>query len=597
SDGLKCDIRSLLKDLELQAAAEPGQTQPEPGSTEPLRLAPQARIRSRYRPGRGRGHLTIEPVSAVRSPWDERFTGLPSAADGLEEQLQKEQADREWRFQDRLRERWALPICEARPRLLEAIRRSRVTLVAAETGSGKSTQVPQYLLDDAIARGRGSTCHIVCTQPRRLAAVSLASRVAWERGERAGDASVGYVVRWDERPSRPWGSMVFCTVGALLPRLSRLGASHIIVDEAHTRDIHTDLLLTVLLELLSLSEDLKVIVMSATLDVSKWQRHFGAFGCELVQAGGRPYQVDQYFLEDIIEKLRWRPDAGGEPETLGVWSDIDCNRGFVDQLGQFRPETVNVVRSLPESMIPFHLLASIIKWVDSWDKAGSVLVFLPGWHEIAVCSSFLHRDPQLRHLEFVPLHSSVPPSEQQRAFQPANSGCRKVVLGTDIAETSITIPDILCVIDSGLARIKKHTNLEVVWASQANLQQRAGRAGRVQQGICVHLLTRSRFQLLDSEPTPEMQRVPLDEAVLALCELRLDWCKVDPADLQAWGSSAYVMTFLKKAPDPPPQKEVRNAFRELQHVGALDWEGYLTHLGALLVRLPVAPALGAALFM
>ncbi|CAJ1352715.1 unnamed protein product [Effrenium voratum] len=598
---LKAEIRQLAEELGLKVAAAEGQEAPDFGSSEPLRLAPQVHIKSSYHRRAIHGELRNHPVSPSRSPWDERYpqywVKLDEEPEGLEGKLQQEQSERAERFYDRLSERQWLPIHDAKSRVLKAIGKNRVTLVAADTGSGKSTQVPQYILDEAIAQGWGASCHVVCTQPRRLAAVSLASRVAWERGERPSQASCGYVVRWDERPPRPWGSIVFCTVGSLLPRLSRLGASHIIVDEAHTRDIHTDLLLTVLLELLRSSSSLKVIVMSATLDVTKWQQHFADFDCELVQAGGRPYQVSTYFLEDIVEQLRWSPRCGNEQELAGVWSEVDCNRGFMDPVGRFSPATLETVRSIPENLICFQLIADVLKWVDRWPTSGGVLIFLPGWHEIAVCMSRLQKDPALSSYEFVPLHSTVPPAEQYKAFHPPKTG-RKVILSTDIAETSITIPDIICVIDSGLARVKKHANLEVVWASQANLMQRAGRAGRVQSGSCVHLFTRTRFSMLDPEPTPEMQRVSLDEAVLSVCDLGLDYCRnLDAQDVEEWGSCAYVMSFLKKAPDPPPPKDVRHAFRELQHVGALDKNGWLTHLGALLVRLPVSPGLGAAFYL
>lgn len=602
---LKSEIRGLAEELDVKVAAVPGQEAPDLGSSEPLRLVPQVQIKSSYHSHRNneksREKLRIQAVSAYRSPWDERYppNWIDEDDQGREEKLRKEQAEREENHADRLKERERLPIFEAKNRVLDTIRRARVTLLAADTGSGKSTQVPQFILDEAIAQGCGRQVHVVCTQPRRLAAVSLASRVAWERGERSdGHGSTGHVVRWEEKPPRPWGSICFCTVGSLLPRISRLGASHVIVDEAHTRDIHTDLLLTVLLELLKNSTDLKVIVMSATLDVSKWQGHFRNFHCELVRAGGRPYEVRRYFLEDFVEELRWQPqNAGGQLEVQGVWSEVDCNRGFLDPEGRYSPSTSLTVRSLPESIVHFQLISSVLKWVDSWGIPGGVLIFLPGWHEIASCMSRLQRDPALsRRYEFVPLHSSVPPNEQYRAFHPAAAG-RKAILSTDIAETSITIPDIICVVDSGLARVKKHTNLEVVWASQANLLQRAGRAGRVQHGVCVHLFTRSRFYMLAPEPTPEMQRVPLDEALLSVCDLGLDDCTDIPEeDVEAYGPCCYVMNFLKQAPDPPLPKDVWNAFKELQHVGALDRAGFLTHLGALLVRLPMSPGLGSAFY-
>ncbi|CAK9084962.1 unnamed protein product [Durusdinium trenchii] len=203
---LKLEIRQLAEELELKVAADPGQEAPDLGSSEPLRLAPQVHIRSTYR-SEAREKLRIQAVSPARSPWDERYAPSDLLDDpGREQVLQKEQSDREEWYNDRLSERERLPIYEAKDRVLSAIRRSRVTLVAADTGSGKSTQVPQFILDEAISEGRGRDVHVVCTQPRRLAAVSLASRVSWERGERSdGHGSTGHVVRWEERPPQALG--------------------------------------------------------------------------------------------------------------------------------------------------------------------------------------------------------------------------------------------------------------------------------------------------------------------------------------------------------------------------------------------------------
>eukprot|EP00435_Cladocopium_sp_Y103_P006383 s1495_g2.t1 len=237
---LKSEIRNLAEELDVKVAAVPGQEAPDLGSSEPLRLVPQVQIKSSYHAAahrnneKSREKLRIQAVSAYRSMWDERFpqNWIDEDDQGREDKLQKEQAEREENHADRLKERERLPIFEAKNRVLTTIRRARVTLVAADTGSGKSTQVPQFILDEAIAQGCGRQVHVVCTQPRRLAAVSLASRVAWERGERSdGHGSTGHVVRWEEKPPRPWGSICFCTVGSLLPRISRLGASHVIVDE------------------------------------------------------------------------------------------------------------------------------------------------------------------------------------------------------------------------------------------------------------------------------------------------------------------------------------------------------------------------------
>lgn len=185
-EDLKSEIRSLANDLELKVAAFPGQEAPELGSIEPVRLAPQVQIKSVHRTTEAGEKLRIQPVCATRSPWDERYsqTWLEDDDAGRERKLQEEQADRERWYGDRLKERENLPIYQAKERVLAAIRQNRVTLVAADTGSGKSTQVSQYILDEAIAQGCGRHLHVVCTQPRRLAAVSLASRVMLYVGKR-----------------------------------------------------------------------------------------------------------------------------------------------------------------------------------------------------------------------------------------------------------------------------------------------------------------------------------------------------------------------------------------------------------------------------
>lgn len=558
-------------------------------------LVPPVHVRDWHTNEEREGGLRCVPPAPTHSPWVDWFE-CPEQPEMLERILQNEQSERERCHPERLRGRADLPIEAARERLLQAVRTHSVTLVAAETGSGKSTQVPQYLLDDAVARGHGAACHIVCTQPRRIAAVSLAERVCWERGEsKSGRLSTGHVVRWDEHPPRPYGSIVFCTVGSLLPRLARLGASHIVVDEAHTRDVHTDLLLTVLPTLLKSSPDLRVVVMSATFNTEKLLRHFGEEKCAVVEASGRPHKVRTFFLEDIVEELAWQPPELGEEAIrelpAGAWDGCDMNRNFVNT-GWCKESTVNVVRSLEEHLIPLHLVADLLHWVDGWPDEGGVLVFLPGWEEIAACERLLRKDSRLHRYEIVKLHSTVPPAEQKRALWPACSGRRKVILSTDIAETSLTIPDVLCVVDSGVARVKNQASLSVVWASQANLLQRRGRAGRVRSGTCVHLLTRERYASLDAEPTPEMQRVPLEEVVLAVCDLGLD-----EADCWDEGACAGVSAFLARAPDPPDPRSVRKAFHSLQRVGALNDNGYLTPLGAIVVRLPLPPATGAALFL
>ncbi|CAK0861997.1 unnamed protein product [Prorocentrum cordatum] len=300
--------------------------------------------------------------------------------------------------------------------------------------------------------------------------------------------------------------------------------------------------------------------MSATCDVHKLRTYFGD-DCAIVEARGRSFEVRELYLEDVVEELAWRPPrpqhgaaAGGMPVSLT--SECRAHDKFEDRSGALSAATVETVRSLQEWVLPLGLIAAILAWVARSEAPGSVLVFLPGWREIAACAALLSQDPQLRGYEVVRLHSTVPPDEQRRALGPAGHGRRKAILSTDIAETS------------------------VMWASKANLVQRRGRAGRVRDGTCVHLITRARFEALDAEPEPEMRRVPLEEE-----------------SFRELGAHAGVAKFLEGAPDPPDTRNVRRAFYELMHLGVLDHQGYLTHLGALLARLPLPPRLGAALFL
>jgi hypothetical protein len=286
SPELKRRLRALANDWSVQVEAFSSST-----------------VHSEYFPERTRGGLKCDPPSSRYSPWNESYTPPvddPPDVEARAAKLAAEVGVCSRLYMNRLVQRAALPIARVRQQFLSAVHEKRVTLVSAETGSGKSTQVPQFILDEF-----GAECHVVCTQPRRLAAISLAQRVSWERGGYSDyHASTGYMVRWDERPPRPWGSIVFCTVGALLSRLNRLGASHIVVDEAHVKDVHTDLLLTVLVHLVNSSPTLRVVVMSATFDVARLHFFFGGSEfCAVVEANGRAHPVRELYLEDIVTEL------------------------------------------------------------------------------------------------------------------------------------------------------------------------------------------------------------------------------------------------------------------------------------------------------
>jgi HrpA-like RNA helicase len=278
----------------------------------------------------------------------------------------------------------------------------------------------------------------------------------------------------------------------------------------------------------------------------------------------------------------------------GAWDGKDFNKHFADLEGRYPVSSVEFVRSLEEWRLPLHLVTAVLRWVVSQDMPGSVLVFLPGWHEIKVCAALIKLDTRLRCYDIVRLHSTVTPHEQQRSFEAPSTGRRLVILSTNIAEASLTIPDVTVVVDTGVTREKNFSSLGVVWASKANIIQRRGRAGRVRSGTCVHLFTRARFESLPAMPMPEMRRVRLTSTVLMIYKLGLD---LIGGDYAALGPSAGVRKFLAGAPDPPEDMLVCSAFHELQHIGALDSRGFLTHLGVILDRLPLEPHVGSAIFM
>ncbi|GAQ84373.1 helicase domain-containing protein [Klebsormidium nitens] len=540
-------------------------------------------------------------------------------------------------YQKMLKGRLGLPIARVRDEILGALRQHDVVVVSGETGSGKTTQVPQYILDAEIEAGRGGACSIVCTQPRRIAAVSVAERVASERCEAApgeNGALVGYHVRLDAARSSET-RLLFCTTGILLRRLAGDRAladvSHVVVDEVHERTLQGDFLMTILRELLarrnggrSRLPPLKVVLMSATLDAGLFSSYFG--GCPVVSAEGRTFPVQMHCLEDIYERLAYKLaadspaaqregagmrfahasrskmvggnqdknkliKAGWGDELKAGGGDQVLNPNYDEELYQdFSSATRKNLARLDEEQIDYDLLEDLITHIDeSGDDfgEGAVLVFLPG---IAEIQSLLDRLSASRRFGtpeksqwLLPLHSSVSPSEQRRAFQTPPPGIRKVVVATNIAETSITIPDVVVVIDSGRQKEQRYdakrgmASLVEAWVSKANARQRAGRAGRVRPGTCFTLYTRRRLESqMRPFQAPEMARVPLAELCLQVKLLKL-------------GTAGEV---LAKAIEPPKAESVEAAVGSLREVGALDEKEELTPLGHHLAALPVDARIG-----
>ena len=425
-----------------------------------------------------------------------------------------------------------LPICAHRGEILAALRANPVVVVCGDTGSGKTTQLPKMALELGLAaKGR----RIACTQPRRIAAVTMAERVASELQSPVGGL-VGYQHRFARHVSKDT-RIKFMTDGVLLAetRADPLLRAYdcIIVDEAHERSLNIDFLLGILKRVLARRRDLKVVVSSATLDTARFAAFFG--GAPVISVPGRLYPIE----------FRYRPPEDGE--------ELD---------------------------LPHDIAAAVAELPPSDD----ILVFLPGERDIRETADHLAR---VRHGEddIIPLLASLPAGEQQRAFR--LSARRRIILATNVAETSVTIPGIRAVVDTGLARISRYVHrtqvqrLQIEPVSQASARQRAGRCGRLGPGTCIRLYSEEDFNARDAYTPPEILRSSLAGVILTMLDLRL-------GDIEKF-------PFI----DPPKSTMVREGLRELLELGAIGHapEGgpALTDVGRKLAQIPVEPRLARML--
>ncbi len=478
-----------------------------------------------------------------------------------------------------------LPIAERRDEVMAAIRDHQVVVVAGETGSGKSTQLPKMCLD----LGRGVRGLIGHTQPRRLAARTVSARVADELGTELGDL-VGYTVRFSDQVSDRT-LVKLMTDGILLAELQRdrmlRRYDTLIVDEAHERSLNIDFLLGYLTNLLPRRPDLKVIVTSATIDTQRFADHFGA---PVVEVSGRTYPVE----------IRYRPLDGGEGADR---ADEGDGAGGGGDRGRGRPRAARQGRGGPaggkgggratENRAGRRggqrdQIDGIRAAVDELraEGPGDILVFLSGEREIRDTATAL-ADAKLPGTDILPLYARLSAAEQQRAFRPHQG--RRIVLATNVAETSITVPGVRYVVDPGLARISRYNRrtkvqrLPIEAVSQASADQRAGRCGRVAPGICIRLYEEDDFDARPAFTEPEILRTNLASVILQMAALRL-------GDVESF-------PFV----DPPDAHAVRDAVALLVELGALEPEAgggtrlgdrTLTPLGRRLARLPVDPRFG-----
>ncbi len=423
-----------------------------------------------------------------------------------------------------------LPVSERRDEIAEAIKKHQVVIVAGETGSGKTTQLPKICLDV----GRGITGMIGHTQPRRIAARSVATRIAEELKSEVGH-TVGYKVRFSDRIS-PESYIKLMTDGILLAESQKDRFLNqydtLIIDEAHERSLNIDFLLGYLKQLLPKRLDLKLIITSATIDTSRFSKYFN--DAPIIEVSGRNYPVE----------MRYRPlqNDQNDEEDRDILQGI---RDAVDELAQ--------------------------------DGLGDILIFLPGEREIREAAESLrkHHPP---HTEILPLYARLSASDQNKIFQPHKG--RRIVLATNVAETSLTVPGIRYVIDPGVARLSRYSHrtkvqrLPIEKISQASANQRAGRCGRIAPGICIRLYSEEDFNLRPEFSEPEIKRSNLAAVILKMKSLGL-------GDIDHFP--------FVEAPEP---RMISDGYKLLEELSAIDPNRQLTDIGKQIARLPIDPKVG-----
>ncbi|KAH8915725.1 P-loop containing nucleoside triphosphate hydrolase protein [Atractiella rhizophila] len=476
--------------------------------------------------------------------------------------------------------------------------------------SGKSTQVPSFILESDMYLGKH--VKILCTEPRRISATSLAQRVSRELGDSPGACGgrtslVGYSIRLEARTSSST-RLIYATTGIVLRMLENEASTeditHIIIDEVHERSIESDFLLIILKQLMEVRKDLKVILMSATLEAEKISEYMG--GCPIINVPGRTFPVTSHYLEDVVELCHYRLTPNSDSPYLArnfrsknssrQWEEEEAGNDEDDRKDEKGLSLSNTYSSFTKTtlsvmdpyVINYELIMSLLEticitnqfFVSNYSRA--ILIFMPSLESIRRLTEMLEAHKLFGSKAFVvfPLHSTISNDNQGLVFEVPKPGIRKIVVSTNIAETGITIPDIQCVIDTGKHREMRFdekrqiSHLVETFIAKSNVAQRRGRAGRVQEGIAFHLFSKERYEnIMDEHPQPEMMRLSLQDLALRIKILKIGEGGIEDT--------------LAKALDPPISLNVQRAIASLVEVKALTPNEDITPLGRHLVKLPL----------
>ncbi|XP_070155640.1 probable ATP-dependent RNA helicase DHX34 isoform X2 [Polyergus mexicanus] len=436
-----------------------------------------------------------------------------------------------------------LPVAQYKDEIIETVKKEKVIVIAGDTGCGKSTQVPQYLYEAGFQK-------IACTQPRRIACISLAKRVAFETLSE-NLSKVGYQIRFEKQRNQET-NITFITEGLLLRQMSgesTLSAYDVIVlDEVHERHLHGDFLLGIMKCIIYQKPDLKLVLMSATINIELFSNYFAKEDVKIIEVPGRLYPIQLFYRPVTVDDLRYKND-------------------------RFNPS-------------PYVQIMQIIDQKYPANEKGDLLIFLSGISEItAVVDAAKEYSTKKNNWIVLPLHSTLSIIEQDKVFDYAPEGVRKCIVATNIAETSITIDGIRFVADSGKVKEMsydpscKMQRLKEFWISKASAEQRKGRSGRTGPGVCYRIYSEEEYKTLERYSTPELQRVPLDSSLLQMIAMGLPDARKFP--------------FI----EPPPADSIENAILSLKDHGALADNEKITCIGKTLARLPVDITIGKMLIM